>query len=674
MRQLEAQLKDLQVQQQPSPESHLKDELPNIKANQTVPLKQFDLSTRQEKYGEIPDRDFVTREIKPKSTQTYGYSSTFYFISQLASYLDAAFQQNSPDSAADSPSNNHSVTAEELQGALSVKNADSTERSIVQETLSRSDEEELLDIYWSTWHILYPILDKDEITEYYKNLWKSSEVSRDFSAIVDIILALGMQLKAAISASYSVPSAPVPPTDSTAGWWYYRRCQYILQDDLEVPSFTTFQCQYLAVCWLSRASWHNTAHNVLAAALRIGVSLGLHHEPSLDLPPAQRHARKLMWWTMYAVDAQYALELGRPLGVHFGQVSCTLPEDDLKSTCASSPTLSPSSFNIQLIKLILASRAIYSMFYRVCLQFLHQSGQSDLFRDPTSLETCAKWLETNISYLTAWSEQVIASIKYPVYNFDLFRKVPEGLTTPRENLGQPYSTDRSRLELHKGDKLSRGLLVLEMLYHQFSMCLYRHFICLSHGGTGTTATVERHAVSCVNHAITMIQIAHQDITEGDSLRTWSIVCTWQWHAALSIVGYILAYPRGPVTPTGRKALSIAIASFELLSGTFTNTISCVHVLRNLVEKVDILLGDAQLSIAANQMEHSLLSTSINASILDYENLPMLYDEWNKQVVPDVISNWTNPEFDLREFTRSEISGISANWGFDPPNPGSASRY
>lgn len=125
------------------------------------------------------------------------------------------------------------------------------DRTIVGHDLPRAEEEALLQLYWKSWHPLYPIIDKEAFELHYTSLWTSAD-NRVASALVDIMVALCLQLDAAQQASSSVEEDPI---DSTTGWWAYRRCTHFLQDELEEPSVRTYQCHFLAALWLSKANW-----------------------------------------------------------------------------------------------------------------------------------------------------------------------------------------------------------------------------------------------------------------------------------------------------------------------------------------------------------------------------------------------------------------------------------
>jgi hypothetical protein len=96
-------------------------------------------------------------------------------------------------------------------------------------------------------------------------------------------------------------------------------------------------------------------------------------------------------------------------------------------------------------------------------------------------------------------------------------------------------------------------------------------------------------MACVNHAITITMIINQILAEKDILTGWHEVIQWQWDATLSLIGYILAYPIAPSTPSARNALSTAIEVFDLLGHNFTSARSVPIVTRDLAAKADLLI-------------------------------------------------------------------------------------
>jgi hypothetical protein len=549
------------------------DENPPIKQEECSLPEELDPLGQHGSNRKYYNWSFATRITSRGSDQAYGASSTFYFVDQLSSYLDTVMR-NLHLHETTAPAKLPSSVLSRLRDSLAGVETTSFESLDVTENPTRAEEERLFKVYWDNYDLLYPILEKATFEAYYESLWLHDNTSRNPSPLVDILLAFCMQHDAVeiASASGSSNATLDEPVNSTAGWWFFRRCQYFLQDEIQEPTIMTFQSYALSVFWLSQASWQTAAQNLVAATLRVGVVLGLHIEPSPDTPRNTCAFRKRLWWTLYSIDAQYAMEYGRPMSVNFGQVTCGLPRDnDVRDQPYPLRTSLPS-FNTQYITLILATRSIYILFYEECARVLRQHGRSDMREDPEGLEVCAQWLETKIKYLQAWVQHV-----------------PEHMKLCREGLGRPYSTDRSRLDLRKtNDLYSRHSILLEILYHTWAMSLYRPFIYFTNGGSKAHILTERHAMSCANHAITLTNIIHQVLHEMDCMRAWHSICVKQLRATIALVGYIVAYPQGPAAFTARQAIDAAIESFELLARTFSRAGMAAAMLRDVVEQVDML--------------------------------------------------------------------------------------
>lgn len=291
-------------------------------------------------------------------------------------------------------------------------------------------------------------------------------------------------------------------------------------------------------------------------------------------------------------------------------VTCSIPEDSPESmkVVHGQKELSQTCFNTHFVRLLLATRAVYITFYEKCADVISSNGQQSLYNDPNGLESCADFLQSRIGYLLTWLQQV-----------------PDALKLRRKSPGVPFSTDQSPLEFPLLTSTSgwmlRQSLYLELLYHDLSMSLYRPFISFSRvsGGSGQRLTAA-HARSCVDHATSITSTIYQMLTETDLLNGWHDTFHWQWNAALSLAGYILAYPLGAATPGARKALSTTITVFELLSTNFVSAISAANVARDLSAKADLLIERTRVSLPlAKLLPASSLPDPQSAPAPEFDN-------------------------------------------------------
>ncbi|KAF7115477.1 hypothetical protein CNMCM5793_002435 [Aspergillus hiratsukae] len=539
-----------------------------------------------------------TRTAHSSQTQWYGPSSAFYFIGRMSAYLSAALDQpqddhnmqpNSASRIFTSPTSTKQVP-EELPAPSAI-----AEGAVGSETyLSSIEEDFFLNLFWHSYHPIYQILDEAEFREHYKSLWVDSATTRNPSALVDIILALCMQYGVALTPDSSAdptvisgrPDGHVDINDaSIAGRWYYRRSQALLVSELESPSIATLQCHIFSVVYLCNASFQNMAHTTLALAVRTAHILGLHLEPRENLPRPQRELRKRIWWTLYTIESKTCMKLGRPCSVPDMTATCQLPADDhelarlsVSNIAAYGDKVTWLTYSRLVTTLVLAAETVYLGFRDRRAEIMADNDAKSLYTDSSCLEALAEFLSSQMDSIREW-----------------LRNVPAAMKTKRTDGGEPFSTDRSGLDLERyaPSWLQRQRLLLELLYHNLSMNIYRPFICFPSTlptSFNSTPAAEGHAVSCVNHAIAITHILRQILTATDFLKGWYEAFQWQWNSTLSMLGFILAYPSHPSTSTARAAIDSAIAVFEVFGNNFAVAASAANVTRGLAAKADFLSG------------------------------------------------------------------------------------
>ena len=477
------------------------------------------------------------------------------------------------------------------------------------ESLSRAQEDYFLNLFWQSYHATIPVLNEVEFREHYDSLW--SKLSPDGlsvrkpSALVDIILALCMQYGTAFLIGYRDPKGDVDSNDtSIAGRWFYHRCQTLLSSSLENPSIITLQCHIYSLVYLRNASFLNMAYKTLGTAIRTAHILGLHHEPPSDLPPDQQELHKRLWWILLSLDSKACMELGRPYISYLPDITCSLSSDDPQVAMLSgSKLLSPDStitwlsYHAHAVKLVLAVRAVSTAFYEHGSTVIDANGGKSLYDDPQSLEICADFLMKSMKGIGEWLQEV-----------------PNALKTPRQGTGQRFSTDRTPVEIDPYTPLwlQRQRLLLELLYHNLVMCLYRPFIRFPPVTTSLTPLSDGHSISCLNHAMAITNLTHQILTETDILNGWHEAYQFQWNAALSMLGFSLANPVCPPTPSARKAIQTAIATFDIFSGSLAIATSAATICRNLDATADVLIEKFRSGLTPSQKSVSM-STPIFSS-------------------------------------------------------------
>ncbi|OKO97674.1 hypothetical protein PENSUB_9965 [Penicillium subrubescens] len=207
------------------------------------------------------------------------------------------------------------------------------------------------------------------------------------------------------------------------------------------------------------------------------------------------------------------------------------------------------SYHAQSVRLVSLARCVQSGFHAKCAELLERKALKTLYDDPFSLEELAGVLARNARVVYEWA-----------------CNVPKSLKIPRKGSGEPFSTERTPLNLDQFSPLwlQRQRILLEILYHHLQMSNFRSFLRLPPGSSSITPLSDCHSINCLNHAVALTSILHQVLTETDLLRGWSAAFQYQWDAALCILGFILANPVCPPTPQARKCLQTAIQCLEIM--------------------------------------------------------------------------------------------------------------
>ena len=518
---------------------------------------------------------FISTARSPQKTW-YGSSSIFYFIGRIDAFLTNALQQSHPadrmlpDSASTLLDGPTTVNAEDQAGQLAPPTDDPINAG---EYLTSTQEEYFLSLFWQSYYTSYPILDELEFKEYYRSLWATSDEKRKPSALADIVIALCMQYGMARLPSVeqglnATSRAKVSNSDAMiAGRWYYRRCQTLLSAESESPTISTLQCHILSSLYLCCASFQNMADSACGLAVRTAYMLGVHLEPPQSMPRRERETRKRLWWTLYVLETKMSMKLGRPFLLHDSSTACSLPADDREIAMLVGSSFAPLgdnvtwlTWNLHNTKLLLAARTAYTIFYE---------GAPDTFN------------QRNGQPITERLE-------------DWLKEVPGAIKTQRQNDGVPFSTDRSALQIEQFAPLwlQRQRLLLELLYHNLCINLLRPSISFA-SATPQASFADGTAVKCAAHAMALTHMMHQVLTSTSILAGWLEAFQWQWNAALTLAGFVLAYPHDGSTGTARSTIDLSIAVLNCFANSFAVAARAANIMRELCAKIDVLIKKSQ---------------------------------------------------------------------------------
>ncbi|KAL1892350.1 hypothetical protein Sste5346_007088 [Sporothrix stenoceras] len=610
----------------------------------------------------------------------YGPSSLFYFISRLATFLDDSLQFQQPDWSENNTGNRSnkesidnmldvnaagilvdgqtsasSTTMSRNRPAHAQKQAQahvhgSTSRPSVSiqdplagaRFLTLTQEEYFLDLYWQSYHTaLFPILDESDFRQHYRSLWGKSGQERAPSALVDIVMALCLQFSVSTMAPGMRQKLIVDNDDTTiAGRWYYRRCQALLEYELESPSLSTLQCHILCGVYLCNGTFQNMSDSACSLAVRAGCMLGLHLAPPADMPLKRRELRKRIWWALYVLDSKIGMKLGRPFLLHLAGATTPPPLDD--SVAVASLSGSPFAplgddrswltFHLYHSALFQVARRAHNAFYSGTQIPIPLCPDHTLWDHPESLEVHARLALTHGEAFTQWA-----------------RNVHPALTTARVGAGaggdgRPFATDGSPLDIEPFAPLwvQRQRLLLELMYHNLVINLYRPLISFEPSAF-SIQPARQCAATCAHHAITLTQIVHQVLSSTNILAGWHEVFQWQWNAAMTLVGFLLATQAQTqgnhrsrdacevyIVRESRSAVALSITVFDMFGQNFAVASSAASVIRTLCSKVDYIMN--QGSLARRQQAEAQTRAETEAQV----QAPALV-----QAPPGVQANGTN---------------------------------
>ena len=543
----------------------------------------------------------------------YGPLSSSYFVSRISRHLSQALDQPLEDAKLEACMSRFNYIAPSRQpsrwDASPASQTDEHPDENEVKDLTRLQEEHFLALFWQSFHCVYPILDERDFQRYYDSLWSGSAdnmSTRKPSALVDALLAICMQY-----GSTFFVSADNQQGDLESGWQarnanlvsrtYYQRAQRLLQSELESPTIKAVQSHIFSIVYLYNTSRLNTAHINLGATLRTAQALRLHMRPLDGTSLEQQELQRRIWWTLYRLDNQVSMTLGRSPLIQLSHVSCGMSGDGREHAQLSGTVLlsdhediSWLSFHVQCTKLGFLVQGVQTALHRKCSQLLNGEKAKDLYEDPRVLETLAEFLGQEMAAIHNWVQNV-----------------PQSLCNARKGTGAPFSTNRDALNLcpYSPLWLQRQRVLLEVHYHHLVISTLRPFIRFPPVRYSTTPRTDGYNISCLNHAMTITSILNQVLSETDLLRGWSCAFHFQWDAILCTLGFVLSNPVCPPTPSARKSLQTAISTLELVSDHILAAKNAAQVVREVCCQADRLINSVQQALTGRPAPRASQSLS-----------------------------------------------------------------
>ncbi|KAJ5115267.1 hypothetical protein NUU61_001026 [Penicillium alfredii] len=582
----------------------------------------------------------------------FGPLSSSYFGTRVSRYLAEALKSSHPEfewakcagrlSYPPSPWSRQSQSQQDQQSCWNV-NADFPTNAVSEldedvEDLSRAQEEYFLDLLWQSFHCVYPIIAESEFREYYDSLWDADDsIPRRPSSLVDSLLAVCMQYGSTFLMSdgdsrggdegYHAANA------SMTGHAFYRRSQHLLLNELESPSVMTMQSYLYSIIYLSNTALLNTAHTLLGTALRVAQMLRLHLRPLDGTPQRQQELHRRIWWTLYQVDSQLSMALGRPPLIQRGEIEVNITKDGPEYAfmsgsmllCPSNEDISWLSFHAQCVRLVSTVRCAQNTFQARCAQLVEAKDSQDIYGDPYMIEELAGFLGREVRAVYDW-----------------VRNVPRSLQNTRKGSGEPFSTERTPLNLDNLSPiwLQRQRLLLELLYHHLQLSNFRPFLRFPPGGSSITPLADCHSITCLNHAISLTNILHQVLSETDLLRGWSPIFQYQWDAARCIMGFVLSNPVCPPSPTARKFMHTAIGNFDVMGHYSAAAAEAALIVRETGAYAEMLVDRFHNSLSLRRPTPRNSATPSNSSLFGSSTTTQVQNLAAPALTPEYLQDLT----------------------------------
>ncbi|GKZ20539.1 hypothetical protein AbraIFM66951_005864 [Aspergillus brasiliensis] len=365
---------------------------------------------------------------------------------------------------------------------------------------------------------------------------------------------------------------------SPVGMPYFQRCLSAVTRlaTFAEPSLSAIQCYCYLTSYLLNLGYHQAAYNMVGLALRVAQSLNYLDARHRGRQVCQTFRR--LWWTLIHLDFRCSRYVGKPVTINIDGLVCLKPSRESQDIHLSNGLLyHTTSMSLTAAALVVSGAMGHHDFL-------------DGAVEPTQLEERAEVLSQNLFHIRNWRDQLPQD--QPHFTNIHF----EETDVPRDTeLLEVVDDQQLIMEQSPIVTLLNTLLLLQ--YHNVIISLHRVFIQFptyplvpkSH------PKADAHAATALNHALTMIRIAHQRMSVHDILHGLSELYQYQWNAVITIIGFLLAYPYCHRCSRAREHLSLALEIFDSAGSEDSTATRAAAQTRYLCGKVDTLVQILSLS-------------------------------------------------------------------------------
>lgn len=446
--------------------------------------------------------------------------------------------------------------------------------SIVQEThqaecdLAPEQTKQLMRIFRTRFRPRMPIVQREDLNT------SGKEADGAFSPLQDAIVAYSLHSIYCSGLQSRIVGLNWPQfhrQKSTIGMPYFQRCLSAITQfaTFANPTISTMQCYCYLALYLLEVGYHQAAYNMVGLGLRIAQSLNYMDARTGGYRECQLFRR--IWWTLIHLDFRCSRHVGKPVSIKIDDLMCLRPGREPDDVHFSNGLL----FHTESIRLTAAALVMNDSIDRFSASL--PSGASG----PAHIESRASIISSLLHHIRRWRDDLPWAKDFANMYFD----VPDLPTDPKEAL----TVEDQDSEQPPIINLLSTLLLLQ--YHNVMVGLHRVFIQFPSYPLvpKSTPKADAHAATALNHALTMIKIAHHIMATQDILHGLSELYQYLWNAVITTIGFMLAYPYCHRCPRAREYLHLALEIFDS-AGTenFTAT-RAATLTRNLCSKVDALV-------------------------------------------------------------------------------------
>ncbi|KAL4901186.1 hypothetical protein BDW74DRAFT_170344 [Aspergillus multicolor] len=462
--------------------------------------------------------------------------------------------------------------------------------------LSPTQVQHVMRVFWHRLRPLMPIVE-----------WKDLDLacSSQHTPLQDAITAVTLHYIHCAGLHFKLvglnwPEFRTSPRQLPVGMPYFQRCLTAVTQlsTFAGPSLSVIQCYCYLTVYLLDLGHHQAAYNMLGLALRIAQSLNYLDARHRGQQVCQLFRR--LWWTLIHLDFRCSRYVGKPVTINIEDLLYLRPNREPQDVHLSNGLL----YHTESIRLTAAALVVNEAI-----------GHRSFLDGATStmeLEEQAETLTNHLHHIEEWRKELPQDPSFANINFG----------TP-----EPESSQLSNLTTQP-PTLTILSTLLHLQYHNTLMAQYRVFIQFPTSQSpiqDSHPIANAHAATALTHAMAMVKTTHNRMGLTDALHGLSELYQYQWNAAITIVGFLLAYPFSYRCTAAREHLRLALEIFDAAGRENSAASRSAFLTRGLCGKADALIQILRVELmdsspSTPQRQETGLSSSSTYPAVDTQAL------------------------------------------------------